>query len=216
MLPELPVAGPAILAAKGAVSGNEPDEALGRSRGGLITKIHLASEGVLRPLVLVLSAGQVGDATRFTAVLAGIRVPHGCARRQRGAADGRQAHLTRASGQPARVTAGRFAISNLHVGCCAHRVRLHDQVSGRHRDGQFPGVTAGSGWAPGNSRRQDSCRHARAGQLGVTPSTSGRRCGFHRGDVRSSAGVGGWSLRLRPVFTDLAGGSAALSDAGER
>jgi len=50
------------------------DHALGRSRGGWSTKLHLACESGQRPLSLVLSAGQAGDAPRFEAVMAGIRV----------------------------------------------------------------------------------------------------------------------------------------------
>ncbi|MBZ4322040.1 IS5 family transposase [Streptomyces huiliensis] len=51
------------------------DEALGRSRGGLSTKIHLASEGGLRPLALLLTPGQWGDAPQMISVLDRIRVP---------------------------------------------------------------------------------------------------------------------------------------------
>ncbi|MEU1821250.1 IS5 family transposase [Streptomyces abikoensis] len=51
------------------------DEALGRSRGGLSTKIHLAGEGGLRPLALLLTPGQWGDAPQMIPVLDRIRVP---------------------------------------------------------------------------------------------------------------------------------------------
>ncbi|MFI2285714.1 IS5 family transposase [Nocardia beijingensis] len=54
----------------------EPDDhALGRSRGGWGTKLHLACEHGLRPLSLLLTAGQAGDSPQFAAVLDGIRVP---------------------------------------------------------------------------------------------------------------------------------------------
>ncbi|MFF7234535.1 IS5 family transposase [Streptomyces sioyaensis] len=60
----------------GAPSGSEPtDHALGRSRDGLSTKVHLASDGWARPLALVDTAGQAGDAPAFEAVIAPIRVP---------------------------------------------------------------------------------------------------------------------------------------------
>ncbi|WP_424887340.1 IS5 family transposase [Streptomyces sp. XH2] len=52
-----------------------PDEALGRSRGGLSTKIHLAGEGGLRPLALLITPGQWGDAPQIIPVLDRIRVP---------------------------------------------------------------------------------------------------------------------------------------------
>jgi transposase len=51
------------------------DHALGRSRGGLTSKLHLAVEGGQRPLSIVLTAGQRGDSPQFAAVLGGIRVP---------------------------------------------------------------------------------------------------------------------------------------------
>jgi transposase len=51
------------------------DEALGRSRGGLTTKLHLSCDGQGRPLSVLLSAGQVHESTRFAAVLDAIRVP---------------------------------------------------------------------------------------------------------------------------------------------
>lgn len=55
---------------------SEPaDHALGRSRGGWETKLHLACEHRLRPLSLLLTAGQAGDSPQFAAVLDSIRVP---------------------------------------------------------------------------------------------------------------------------------------------
>ena len=54
----------------------EPDDhALGRSRGGLTTKLHLACEQAQRPLAVVLTPGQAGDSPQFTTVLDAIRVP---------------------------------------------------------------------------------------------------------------------------------------------
>ncbi|WP_433261558.1 IS5 family transposase [Actinosynnema sp. CS-041913] len=57
--------------------GKPADHALGRSRGGLSTKVHLASDSHARPLAIVLTAGQAGDAPAFTAVMAAIRIPRG-------------------------------------------------------------------------------------------------------------------------------------------
>ena len=51
------------------------DHALGRSRGGLTTKLHLGCEQGQRPLSIVLTAGQRGDSPQFGVVLDGIRVP---------------------------------------------------------------------------------------------------------------------------------------------
>ena len=57
-------------------SGPEPpDHAIGRSRGGLTTKIHLVCDGQARALAFVLTGGQVADTSMFTDVLDEIRVP---------------------------------------------------------------------------------------------------------------------------------------------
>lgn len=47
---------------------------LGRSRGGLTSKIHLAADRRCRPLALVLTAGQAGDSPQFIPVLEKVRV----------------------------------------------------------------------------------------------------------------------------------------------
>lgn len=60
---------------KGAPAGEPADHAIGRSRGGLTTKIHLASDAHCRPLAFVLTAGQAGDAPAFAHVMARLRVP---------------------------------------------------------------------------------------------------------------------------------------------
>jgi transposase len=60
----------------GGSRGVEPaDHALGRSRGGLTTKLHLACEQGRKVLAFVVTAGQRGDSPQFTTVLQGIRVP---------------------------------------------------------------------------------------------------------------------------------------------
>src|SRR5690606_31511426 len=45
------------------------DQALGRSRGGLTTKIHMATDGKGRPLRIILTPGQRGDVTQAPALL---------------------------------------------------------------------------------------------------------------------------------------------------
>ena len=55
--------------------GDEPaDHALGRSRGGWTTKLHLACEQGRKPLSLVVTGGQRGDSPQFATVLGRIRV----------------------------------------------------------------------------------------------------------------------------------------------
>jgi transposase len=52
-------------------------EAVGRSRGGLSTKIHLAVDGRGRPLSLLLTPGQAGDNPQLLNVLDAIAVHRG-------------------------------------------------------------------------------------------------------------------------------------------
>lgn len=47
---------------------------LGRSRGGLTSKVHLAADRKCRPLSLVLTAGQAADSPQFVPVLGQVRV----------------------------------------------------------------------------------------------------------------------------------------------
>ncbi|BBC34316.1 hypothetical protein SGFS_056100 [Streptomyces graminofaciens] len=47
---------------------------LGRSRGGLTSKVHLAADRKCRPLSLVLTAGQAADSPQFVPVLQKVRV----------------------------------------------------------------------------------------------------------------------------------------------
>ncbi|WP_428831543.1 IS5 family transposase [Actinocorallia cavernae] len=68
---------------KGAQAGDELEDperaahrqALGRSRGGLTTKVHLACDGRGLPLAAVVTPGNVNDSTAFDAVLEAVRVP---------------------------------------------------------------------------------------------------------------------------------------------
>ncbi|MFI8435093.1 IS5 family transposase [Streptomyces sp. NPDC079020] len=60
---------------KGALVEEPDHHAMGRSRGGLTTKIHLAADSRCRPLAFVITPGQAGDAPAFPDVMTGIRVP---------------------------------------------------------------------------------------------------------------------------------------------
>jgi transposase len=55
--------------------GEPASHALGRSRGGFSTKVHLAVEARRKPLATVLTPGQAADSPQFTTVLGRIRVP---------------------------------------------------------------------------------------------------------------------------------------------
>nr|WP_308186128.1 IS5 family transposase [Streptomyces sp. MNU76] len=59
----------------GGVFTEPDDHGLGRSRGGLTTKLHLAVEQAQKPMALVITAGQRGDSPQFQVVLGRIRVP---------------------------------------------------------------------------------------------------------------------------------------------
>jgi transposase len=55
---------------------DEPlDHALGRSRGGFGTKIHLVCDGRGLPMAVTVTAGQRHESTQFEAVLGQVRVP---------------------------------------------------------------------------------------------------------------------------------------------
>ena len=57
-------------------AGEPPDHALGRSRGGPSTKVHLAVEQGRKTLATAVTPGQAADSPQFTTVLGRIRVPH--------------------------------------------------------------------------------------------------------------------------------------------
>ena len=59
----------------GGVAAEPGDHALGRSRGGRTTKVHLSCEQDQKPLSIVVTAGQRGDSPQFAAVIEAIRVP---------------------------------------------------------------------------------------------------------------------------------------------
>ncbi|MFB6628221.1 IS5 family transposase [Streptomyces sp. NPDC056374] len=76
---------------KGAATGDELEDparetagqALGRSRGGLTTKVHLACDGRCLPLAVVVTPGNVNDSTVFDEVMEALRVPRAGAGRPR-------------------------------------------------------------------------------------------------------------------------------------
>ncbi|WP_435887603.1 IS5 family transposase [Streptomyces antimycoticus] len=58
-----------------AGGGGAGGEALGRSRGGFTTKIHMSADGRCRALSLVITPGQCADCTQFEPVMDELRVP---------------------------------------------------------------------------------------------------------------------------------------------
>ncbi|MFF3547644.1 IS5 family transposase [Streptomyces platensis] len=59
----------------GGVATEPDDHGIGRSRGGLTTKLHLAVEQGQKPMSIVITAGQRGDSPQFEVVLTRVRVP---------------------------------------------------------------------------------------------------------------------------------------------
>jgi transposase len=72
---------------------------LGRSRGGLTSKIHLAADRRCRPMAFVLTAGQAADSPQFIPVLDKVRVrlPVGRPRTRPDAVAGDKAYSSRAN-----------------------------------------------------------------------------------------------------------------------
>jgi transposase len=52
------------------------DQALGRSRGGFGTKVHIAVDALGNPVRLILTGGQAADVTQGKALVAGIGAGH--------------------------------------------------------------------------------------------------------------------------------------------
>lgn len=76
---------------KGVADRDEPENpdrpqarrVLGRSRGWLTTKVHLAVDGRGLPLAIVITPGNTNGAPAFAKVLAGVRVPRAVTGRPR-------------------------------------------------------------------------------------------------------------------------------------
>ncbi|WP_327368545.1 IS5 family transposase [Streptomyces sp. NBC_01217] len=106
-------------------------QALGRSRGGLTTKVHLAVDGRGLPLSIVLTPGNVNDSTMFDAVLDTIYVP--------------RSGMGRPRRRPDRVLADKAYSSRAiraalrHRGIKATIPERSDQVGNRRRKGSAGG-----------------------------------------------------------------------------
>jgi len=66
---------------KGGRDATEPgDHALGRSRGGYGTKLHLLTDGRGLPLTALVTPGQAHESTQSEALLQGVRIRQRCGR----------------------------------------------------------------------------------------------------------------------------------------
>jgi transposase len=94
-------------------------EALGRSRGGLSTKIHLVADRRCRPIVTLLTPGQQGDSPRFIPLMDSIRI-----RRPGGVGRPRE--------RPALAMADKAYKERNTVERCVNKLRQHRAVATRH------------------------------------------------------------------------------------
>ena len=78
------------MTARGALANDKKSgrEGIGRSRGGLTTKIHLAADLRCRPIARLTSPGQDGDSPYFTPLMDAI-----CIRRPRRSGAALQGHM---------------------------------------------------------------------------------------------------------------------------
>jgi transposase len=110
----------------GAVGGQH-QEALGRSRGGFSTKIHLRAEGGGRLMALVLSGGERHESLYLDALLAGGRVR----RAGRGRPRRRPTQLVGDKGYS--YPAVRLLLARRHVAAVIPYRRDQRPGDGRHR-----------------------------------------------------------------------------------
>lgn len=105
--------------------------ALGRSRGGLTSKVHLSADRCCRPLSFVLTPGQAADSPQFAAVLAGVKVrgPVGRPRTRPDAVAADKAYSSRANRTRLR-TRGIKAVIPEKADQAAHR-RKRGRAGGR-------------------------------------------------------------------------------------
>jgi len=108
-----------------------PDHAIGRSRGGLSTKVHQLVDGRGRPLVVALTPGQTGDSTMLQPLLAQLAV----SRLGRGRPRTRPAALI---GDKAYSSRGTRAMLRTR-GIKAVIPQRSDEIGHRHRRGSAGG-----------------------------------------------------------------------------
>ncbi|MFI6422909.1 transposase [Streptomyces sp. NPDC050842] len=106
------------------------ERGLGRSRGGLTTKLHLACDGQGRPLAFLVTAGNRNDCTQAEAVISLIRVAGPGPGRPRTRPD----HVVADKGYSART----FRAYRRRRGIKATIPERVDQLAGRKRRRERP------------------------------------------------------------------------------
>ncbi len=115
--------------------GEPADHAIGRSRGGLTTKVHALTDGAGRVLVVLLTGGNVHDSPMFAQLMAGLRV----ARRGTGRPRTRPDYLLADKGYSSR--ANRRILRDRGIG---HAIpEKTDQAANRRRRGSAGGRPPG-------------------------------------------------------------------------
>jgi len=104
---------------------------IGRSRGGLTTKIHTAVDGKGRPLAVVITGGQRNDQAMLSAVLDEIVVPGLDGGRARSRPDAVIADRAYSSGTARRMLRGRKITAVIP--------QKRDEIAARQRRGQSGG-----------------------------------------------------------------------------
>ena len=111
------------------------DHAIGRSRGGLTTKVHALTDGRGRALVVLLTAGNVNDTTMFAPLMAALRVARSGPGRPRTCPD----YLVADKGYSSR--ANRALLRRRGIGHTIPEPR--DQAANRRRKGSAGGRPVG-------------------------------------------------------------------------
>jgi hypothetical protein len=101
-MPPAPAMSRPLMTAEGAAANDNKSgrEGIGRSRGGLTTKIHLAADLRCRPVARLTSPGQHGDSPYFAPLLEAISIRRrgkGRSRRRPGRAMADKAYSSRAN-----------------------------------------------------------------------------------------------------------------------
>jgi len=120
------------------------DHAIGRSRGGLSTKVHQLVDGRGRPLVVALTPGQAGDSTMLQPLLAQLavsRLGRGRPRTRPAALIGDKAYSSRGTRAMLRTRGIKAVIPQ-----CA------DEIGHRHRRGSAGGRPRGFDAVPYKGR----------------------------------------------------------------
>ncbi|MFE7517639.1 IS5 family transposase, partial [Streptomyces sp. NPDC057540] len=154
----------------------EPDDhAIGRSRDGLTTKIHLAVDASFHVLATAVTAGQRGDAPLFTELMNRIRVPRPSGGRPR----------TR----PAHVLADR-AYSSREIRAYLRRRQIphtipekRDQAGHRRRRGST------GGRPPGIDREKYKARHSVENRIALLKQARGVATRYDKLAVRYEATI---------------------------